>query len=199
MDVPSVFLRRDNRPAGVDQDAILEDERRFAQPPLDVRPAILLQHVDGPVDLAARRVEHAQIAAGAERVDAIAFDRGRRTRAIAAIVAEPGAVRRFPQALAGGGIEGDHVLGAGAGAERDTAGRRRWQTTNSPRRRRSPARRAGAHRPARPSAARFRPTARRGLVPRHCGQSSTARFETAAGRAARRATVTRATDGRLRL
>ena len=73
------------------------------------RPAILLQHVDGPVDLSARGVEHAQIAAGAERVDAIALDRGRRTRTVATIVAEPGAVRRFPQALAGSGIEGDHV------------------------------------------------------------------------------------------
>ena len=158
-----------------------------------------LQHVDGPVDLSAGGVEHAQIAAGAERVDAVPLDGGRRTRTIAAIVAEPGAMRRFPEALAGGGIKGDarpRVL-----ARAPSEYRRPPEVANDEYPSPAPvARQASGGPPAgqvfsspvsadRPS--RF--------GPRHCGQSSKARFETAAGRAARRATVTRATDGRLRL
>ena len=87
-------------------------------PHCDVRAAELLQHVDPPQHLAGRRVHRAQVAARAERVELVAFDRRRRPRAVAAVVAEALAVRRFPQPLAGLGVERDHVLGPAARAER---------------------------------------------------------------------------------
>ncbi len=92
------LLQRDDRPAGVDEDAVFEHQRRFAEPPLDVRAAELLQDVQRPVHLAAGRVEHAEIAARAEGIDPIAVDRWRRARSVAPIVTEPRAHAPFPTA-----------------------------------------------------------------------------------------------------
>ena len=63
---------------------------------------------DAPCRVAAS--SDAQVAARAEHVDAIAVDRRRRARAVAAIVAEAPAVGHLPELLAGRGIEGDDVF-----------------------------------------------------------------------------------------
>ena len=118
MFVPSVFFSATIVPPALTRMRSSRTRGDSLSPHWMFDPPILLEDVHGPVDLAARRIEHAQVPARAERVDAVALDGGSRARAIAAIIAEAGAVCRFPQPLAARRIEGDHVFGAAAGTER---------------------------------------------------------------------------------
>ncbi len=107
-----------------------------------------------PEDLAAGRVEHAQVAARAERVDAIAFDRRRRAGTVAAIVAEPRARAPFPTAACRSRRRTRSRTRCRPARRACTAGPATSQTTSSPRPRPSPATPAAARRPASPSADR---------------------------------------------
>ena len=88
-------------------------------------PPNFSQHVHLPEHLAGRGVERGDVAAGAVGVEPIAVDRRRRARAVAAIVAEAPAVRDLPHLLAGGRVEGHHVLRPAARAQRVQASVRR--------------------------------------------------------------------------
>jgi len=106
-------------PAGIENDAIVDDERRLAVAPIGRVAAEVLHDVDGPPLLAGCRVEARQFAAASECVHAIAFYRWCAARAIAHLVPKPLPVGHFPQALAGCSVKRDHVLHVAARAKRE--------------------------------------------------------------------------------
>ena len=83
--------------AGVDEDAIADDQRRFAVAPVGIHAAELLDDVDRPDLLAGRALEAGEIAAAAEHVEAIAVHGRRAARAVAAIVLDSGGRSASPR------------------------------------------------------------------------------------------------------
>ena len=102
---------------GRDEYPVIQDQRRFADPPTDVSPPEAFEQVDGPENLTARGVERGELPLGAEGVH-LAIDHCRHAAGTVAPAVPVGiGVRRRPELRAGFRIESDHPLTARQHAE----------------------------------------------------------------------------------